>query len=450
MVPLAVSAWWTQYASELTKIGLGLDILLAIALVIEYQITPKQNLITAERQVEERLSIGRDNKVSLEIRYAGKAPLQCEIKDDAPAGVDFDSARAQVFRTILKPEEGVSISYILHPRKRGSYSFGKLNIRYKSLLGLTWKEAKIDLVKKVKVYSDLKALHDLSVKLSHSSELGELHQKKRGQGTEFASLREYSVGDDSKAIDWNATARRDRPVVRTYETEQEQRLLILVDAGRMMVSDLEGLTRFDRALNAALCLALTGLTHNDQVGIGVFADKPLLYLPPKRGKIYMNRILEATFAVEPKMVEPDYAGILAYFASCQKGRSLMVVLTDLTDPTGSQALLSGLASLAPRHLPFCVTLKDRQVLELAQSSSINSLLENDYGNQSKKKESGAEKREEIESIYKRAIAIDLLNQREIALSTLTRRGCMVLDCPPQDLSDKLVEKYLEVKSRGRL
>ncbi len=460
MVPMAGAAWWPHFASELIKLGLAIDILLAIALVIEYQITPKPSSIAAARQVEDRLSIGRDNKVSLEITYKGTAPLRCEVKDDVPAGMEFDSIRAQIFRTTLKPQESISLNYNLHPRKRGSYTFGKTNIRYLSLLGLTWRELKVDLTRNIKVYSDLKALHDLSVKLSHSSELGELHQKKRGQGTEFASLREYAVGDDSKAIDWNATARRDRPVLRTYETEQEQRLLILVDAGRMMVSDLEGLTRFDRALNAALCLALTGLSHNDQVGIGIFADKPLLYLPPKRGNIYMNRILEATFSVEAKMVEPDYAGILAYFASAQKGRSLMVVLTDLTDPTGSQALLSGLANLAPRHLPFCVTLKDRQVLEMAHATGTVATAGHDASenasesaNETKTKNpelKGAAKRRAVETIYKRAVAIDLLNQREIALSTLTRRGCLVLDCPPQDLSDKLVEKYLEVKARARL
>lgn len=446
MVPFTAAAFLPDLASVLTKVGLAIDFLLLVAVIIEYQVTPGATTITASRKVDERLSIGRENKVTIEIGYQGQTPLKCEIKDDVPTGLATDltgnnQVQNQIFTCQLQPNQTTGLTYTLQPRKRGAYKFGKLNVRYLSAFGLTWREIKFDLDKEVKVFSDLKALHELSVKLSHSSELGELHQKKRGQGTEFASLREYAVGDDSKAIDWNATARRDRPVVRTYETEQEQRLLILVDAGRMMVSDLDGLTRFDRALNAALCLALTGLTHNDQVGIGIFADKPLLYLPPKRGKLNMNRILEATFAVEPRMVEPDYAGILSYFASAQKGRSLMVVLTDLTDPTGSQALLSGLANLAPRHLPFCVTLKDREVVELANSNA-ETLKKAEL--QSKKKS------DTIEAIYKKAIAIDLLNQREIALSVLTRRGCLVLDCPPQDLSDKLVEKYLEIKARARL
>lgn len=431
IVPMAAAAWW----AELVKIGLALDLMLLIAFLIDRQITPPPSTIDARREMDERLSIGRDNDVVLTISYKGGIPISCLIKDDSPEGIEKS---ATLLSVQLQPGKESRIAYRLSPRRRGSYQFGQINLRYLSRLGLFFYERKVQATAKIKVYSDLKALHDLSIKLSHSSELGELHQRKRGQGTDFASLKEYSSGDDCKAIDWRATARRDRPVIRTYEAEQEQRLLILVDAGRMMVSDLEGLSRFDRALNAALCLALTGLSHNDQVGIGIFADKPLLYLPPKRGKPYMHRILEGTFAVEPRMVEPDYAGILSYFASAQKGRSLMVVLTDLTDPTGSQALLSGLANLAPRHLPFCVTLKDRQVQKFA-SQDLASI-----------EKASPHKGDIVNKVYQKAVALDLTSQRELALSVLTRRGCLVLDAAPQELSDRLVEKYIEVKSRGRL
>lgn len=427
MIPLAAAAQWP----ELARLGFTIDVLILLALVIDFQITEKASLIQASREVEERLSIGRENEVVIRITYQGASPLKCLVKDDSPQAIYKDQ---ELFELSLTPGTTSKITYKLLPLRRGLYEFGRLNIRYLSKLGLFWRERQVQATRPVKVFSDLKALQELSVKLSHSSELGELHKKKRGQGTDFASLREYTDGDDAKAIDWRATARRDRPVLRTYEAEQEQRLLILVDAGRMMVSELDGLTRFDRALNAALCLALTGLSHNDQVGIGIFADKPLLYLPPKRGKGYMHRILEATFAVEPRMVEPDYAGILAYFAQAQKGRSLMVVLTDLTDPTGSQALLSGLANLTPRHLPFCVTLKDKDVQRLATEKLDESKVNKGT----------------LEALYQKAVAIDLSNQRELALSVLTRRGCLVLDATPQELSDRLVDRYLEVKARGRL
>lgn len=409
------------------------DGIILFILFIDYQLTQRPKFLSATREVTDRLSIGRQNEVTLSVVNQGQGTLKVRVKDDYPSNLDSDVAE---FDFTLLPESQSTLEYNLTPTRRGLYQFGNINIRYLSFLGLFWRQMRVEAKKPVKVYSDLKTLYDLSIKLSRSSELGELHQRKRGQGTDFASLKEYTIGDDAKMIDWKATARRDRPVVRTYEAEQEQRLVVLIDAGRMMASDLEGLTRFDHALNAALCLCLTGLSHNDLVGVGIFADKPLMYLPPRRGKGYMKSILEGAFDIEPKMVEPDYVGVLSYFSSVQKGRSLMVVLSDLTDPTGSQALLAGLASMPPRHLPFCVTLRDRQVNQMAQPMPIA--------------EPTAKNDEDLDHIFRRAVATDLLNQRELALSVLQRRGCLVLDCPPQELSDRLVDKYLEIKTRARL
>ncbi|HEY9712031.1 MAG TPA: DUF58 domain-containing protein [Chroococcales cyanobacterium] len=431
----AVLLGLSQFYPLLKNFGLVLDIVLAIFVVIDYQLTIRPSFIIGSRELSDRLSIGRENSITLKILNQGAQPISCLVKDDYPRNLEADVA---LFAFRLPALGESTLTYSVRPKRRGAYQFGDINLRYKSRLGLFWRQVKLPAARTIKVYSDLKALYDLSIRLSRSSELGELHQRKRGQGTDFSSLREYTVGDDAKLIDWKATARRDRPVVRTYEAEQEQRLLILIDAGRMMVSDLEGLTRFDHALNAALCLALTDLTHNDQVGLGIFADKPLLYLPARRGKGYLKNMLDGCFDVEPRLVEPDYLGMLSYFAAAQKGRSLIVVLTDLTDPVGSQSLLSGLAGLSPRHLPFCVTLTDRQVIAVANSHLPSSQSDKEIASI------------ELEPLYRRAVAIDLLAQREVALSVLQRRGCLILDCPPQELSDKIVDQYLEIKTRARL
>lgn len=424
-----------NWFAPLKTAAYAVDVIVLVLLIVDYQLTLDKKFVSASRQVADRLSIGRENAVELRILNEGGMPLKCRVRDDFPPELQSD---VREFEFELPANRVSTLTYHLLPKRRGSYAFGLINIRFQSYLKLFWHEVKCPAQQTIKVYSDLKTLHELSVKLSHSSELGELHQRRRGQGTDFSSLKEYTVGDDAKAIDWKATARRDRPVVRTYEAEQEQRLLILIDAGRMMASDLEGLTRFDHALNSALCLALTGLSHNDQVGFGIFADKPLMYLPPRRGKSHLKSILEASFDVEPRLVEPDYAGMLSYFATAQKGRSLIVVLSDLTDPVGSQALLTGLASLGKRHLPFCVTLKDRQVTDIANSNVVRA--------------DGTSGTSEVdmEKAYQRAIAIDLLAQRELALTVLQRRGCLVLDCPPQELSNKLVDNYIEIKTRARL
>ncbi|MGD9682698.1 MAG: DUF58 domain-containing protein [Candidatus Obscuribacterales bacterium] len=428
ILPFALATFY----APLHTLGITVDFIILVLLVIDYELTQRPSFIMATRLVQDRLSIGRTNNVSLRVTNSGTASLRMRLKDDFPQAIE---SNVEEFEFELKGNSTSEMDYELKPMRRGAYEFGNINIRYLSFLGLFWRQVRIEARESVKVFSDLKKLYELSIKLAHSTELGELHQRKRGQGTDFASLREYTEGDDIKAIDWKATARRDRPVLRTFEAEQEQRLLILIDAGRMMLSDLEGLNRFDHALNAALCLALTGLTHNDQVGLGIFAEQALLYLPPRRGKAYLKKMLESTFDAEPRMVEPDYAGMLSYFAAAQKGRALIVVLTDLTDPIGSQSLLAGLARLSGRHLPFCVTLKDRQIIDVSREiTTVGSSSDQDM----------------LERTYRKAIATDLLNERELALSVLQRRGCLILDCPPQSLSDKLVDTYLEIKTRARL
>lgn len=416
----AVSA----FVPNLLAIGAGINVCVLLAGIADYFLTSKKELISAQRVVVERLSIGRQNEVAIEVFSQANVALFMKLKDSFPQAIESD---VQEFAFKIAAQSRAKLEYLLLPRQRGAFQFDDIYIRYLSRFGLFWRHVKVPAKKEIRVYPDLKSLKELSIKLAQSSELGVLKVRKRGQGTDFSALREYVNGDDARSIDWKATARRDRPVLRVYEVEKEQTLMVLVDAGRMMVSDLEGLSRFDHALNAALSLVLTGLMRNDQVGLGIFADKPILYMPPRRGKPYLTRILEACCDTRARMVEPDYLGALSFFAGAQKSRSLMVVISDLTDPTGSQALLSGMASLSPRHLPFCVTLRDREVDHIAEESAA-----------------------EIHGVFKRAVATDLIAQRELAFSHLARRGCLVLDCPPQELSSKLVDKYLEIKARGLL
>jgi uncharacterized protein (DUF58 family) len=430
VVILFAGAAWLP---TLSKLASAADALLLLFFILDLNLTQSPKLLSASREVNERLSIGRANPVSIRISNTGSAVLHCRGRDDYPEVMEVDF---KDFIFDLQPGGMSVIEYNITPNRRGAYKLGNFTVRYRSVIGLFWRQVRFDLARDIKVFSDLHALQELSLKLSRSSAQGEFHQRKRGHGTDFSSLREYAVGDPADKIDWKATARRDRPIIRTYETEQEQRLVILVDAGRMMLSDMAGLTRFDHALNSALALALTGLTFNDQVGFGIFADKPLAYLPPRRGKGYLKKILEITHAIHPSMIEPDYSSALSHFASLQKGRCLIVVFTDLTDPLGSKALLQGLANLSPRHLPFCVTLKDKQVTEVANRELTNVDDE--------------DRQKKLDTVFERAVAIDLLEQRELALSVLQRQGCLILDCAPEELSNKVVNKYLEIKMRNTL
>jgi uncharacterized protein (DUF58 family) len=138
-------------------------------------------------------------------------------------------------------------------------------------------------------------------------------------------------------------------------------------------------------------------------------------------------MVERLTPIQPVLEESDYLAVATHAAQQQHRRSLVVILTDIVDATASAELLSALARLRPRHLPFCVTLRDAAIDHQAHQSTA-----------------------EVGAAYQRAVALDLLGQREVAFARLKRRGVLVLDAPASQISDPLVESYLRLKTQSRL
>jgi uncharacterized protein (DUF58 family) len=290
-----------------------------------------------------------------------------------------------------------------------------------------WHQWTVPSEEAVAVYPDLVGLRSLSLRLSLES-TGSLRQSRRlGLGTEFAELREYAQGDDIRLIDWKATARRQVPYVRVLEPDREQTLIILLDRGRMMTEQVRGLQRFDWGLNATLALAMAGLHRGDRVGVGVFDREVVSWTPPERGMPQFHRLLERLTPLQPVLLEPDYRGAVSRLVDRQTRRALVVMITDIVDKNASAELLTALMRLAPRYLPFCVTLRDPQVDAIADTTALS-----------------------IDGAYRRAVAIDLLAQRQAVFSQLKQKGVLVLDAPASSLSESLVDRYLRIKARNLL
>jgi uncharacterized protein (DUF58 family) len=303
-------------------------------------------------------------------------------------------------------------------------------------LGLAWRDWQIPAKQAVRVYPDLIGLKELAVRLAIENS-GAMRQARRmGNGTEFAELREYRTGEDIRLIDWKATARRvlalqggfaNRPVVRVLEPEQEQTLFILLDRGRLMTAKVGGLKRFDYGLNATLSLAMAGLSRGDKVGVAVFERDLTTWIPPERGNHHLSKLVDRLTPIQPVLLEPDYLGAVTKVITQQTRRALVVVITDLVDVTASSELLSAMMRLAPRYLPFCVILNDPLVAQIAHAHTDNT-----------------------KDTYARAVALDLLAQRQIAFAQLRQKGVLVLDAPCDRITGELVDRYLELKTRNLL
>ncbi|HEY9806972.1 MAG TPA: DUF58 domain-containing protein, partial [Candidatus Obscuribacterales bacterium] len=348
--------WPGESGLLLAVLGLLLFDLVVLGLAVWDAQQVRSHLVKVERQPLHRLSIGRDNPIVLALQTAVQ-PATIQVRDTYPAAfsVSYSSLKATLLANSRQ-----ELTYTIHPTQRGQFQWGDIQVRQLGAWGLAWQDWRVPQTQTVDVYPDLLSLRSLSIRLTLLS-TGSIRQSRRlGMGTEFAELREYGLGDDPRLIDWKATARRSRPLVRVLEPEQEQTLIVLLDRGRLMTARVHGLTRFDWGLNATLSLALAGLNRGDRVGVGVFDRQLHTWIPPERGQHHLTKLIERLTPIQPELLEPDYLGAVTRMVNQQTRRALVVVITDVIDTTASAELLAALARLTPRYLPFCVTLRDPQ------------------------------------------------------------------------------------------
>jgi uncharacterized protein (DUF58 family) len=396
---------------------------LLVATIVDYLLLPAPQTFEVERQVEPQLSLGAENPVRVVVRNPYSWSWRITVRDEPPEGVPNDFADTTFD---VSPEKRSVVTYRLTPHQRGDIQFGDLWIRVVGKLGLIARQHRIPAADHIKVYPNLieAAKFTLMARRGRLQQMGIRAARLVGTGSEFESLREYQRDDEYRRIDWKATARRGKLISRQYEVERSQNVVLVIDVGRTMMAEIDGIAKLDYAVNAALLLAYVASLTDDKVGLLVFADTVQTWIPPAKGRGQVYRILDALYNAEARRSEPDYRGAFAYLKSRWRRRSLMVCFTDLWDPDSSRQTMAELASLQPRHLVACVTLMDTKVLRRAQAPLKS-----------------------VDDLYEQGVALQVLDDRGRATSELQRRGVLVVDSPADKLSAALVNRYLEVKER---
>ena len=404
-----------------------LALLAALAAVgLDRALLTKPSVIGVERRHEPRLSLGADNRIALEVTNNSPRTLRFVLRDGAPP-----ECRASVLHLAgeAAPHGNAILLYTLRPLRRGDHAFGDAVLRWDSPLGLLRRQATFPLAETVKVYPNLLEIrkYDLLARRGRLQEAGLRASRRFGTGTEFESLREYQPDDDYRRINWKATAHRGRPMTAEFETERSQNVLAVLDAGRLMATEVGGLTKLDHALNTSLLLAYVAGLRGDRVGLLAFSDRLLAYLPPRRGRRAFLTMLATLYNLAAEPVEPDFDRAFQFLAARQMRRSLLVLFTDLTDRDVGSALVQHLTRLARQHLAVCVTLSD-PVVHAAASATPRTTA----------------------AVYERVVAARLLEERAEVLAALRQRGALTLDVPADRLTVAVVNKYLELKARTRL
>lgn len=198
-------------------------------------------------------------------------------------------------------------------------------------------------------------------KLSRNIFAGEYHSQFKGRGMAFSEVREYQPGDDVRSIDWNVTARLNKPYIKVFEEERELIVMLLVDvSGSRHFGTLSQMKR-DMIAEVAATLAFSTIANNDKVGVIFFSDKIEKFIPAKKGKTHVLHIIRELLSFEPSSTGTNIAQALQYFSNAQKRHCTAFLISDFIEPGD---MYKPLMIASNRHEINAIQIYDRREAEL--------------------------------------------------------------------------------------
>jgi len=381
------------------------------------------------RRLPAAFAIGVRREIHLFIELEGNAHWTCELHDHADPSL---APEGLPLRLELSPGARVTTSYAVVPTRRGALVFAPAEIRLRSRWRLVELLERIGVQETRRVYPDFAqvARYAWLAGDRRLQEIGIKSYQQRGQGTDFKQLAEYRIGDSVRHIDWRATLRLNRPIVREFQDERDQCVLVLVDCGRRMRADDRrqriGTSHFDQVLNAVMLLAYVALKQGDALGAMTFGTPAgeERSFPPRKGTHALNALMGELYAVEPTATHSDYVAAAQSVLRGYPRRALVIVITNFRDEDSTE-LGHALRLLRSRHLVLLASLRERIVGELIAQplTSGDAAIDVASGH-----------------LYEQA--------RRDAFNRLAARDAMMVDAEPRDLGIALVNRYHAIKRAG--
>ncbi|MHB8897205.1 MAG: DUF58 domain-containing protein [Thermoguttaceae bacterium] len=404
-----------------------MDLLLAAGAVIDLFSLPRRRDFSVTRETGRVASLAKRHRVRLSIVNRSTRACTVSVRDDAAPILNPDPPQ---FDDLEMPARSrIELEYGLRPGRRGAFELAEVFLRVRSRWSLWQKLMAHPEVSHVNVYPDMQQLGQYAIlaRTNRLSQLGVRRTRRIGQDHDFERLRDYAVDDNYKHIDWRATARRRKLTVKDYQATRSQRVIFLVDCGRMMTNTSAGLSLLDHAFNAMLMLSWVALRQSDTVGLCCFSDEIHGFVPARGGMGQMNRLLHACFNRFPRRVESRYDQAFRFLATHARKRSLVVLITNVIDEVNANQVERYLTNLVGRHLPLGVLLRDHRLFDAVEP-------ELPVG----------------DDLWRAAAAADILAWRHQVLTDMMGKGAMMLDVFPEEMTAPLINRYLEVKARHLL
>ncbi len=410
---------------------LVVDGALVVLFLVDWLLAPRGAHFDITRQLPKVITLGGSDTLTWRVHGRRGRSFRIAVADELAPSLGAGSRR---FAGVVPANGALTASTTLTPARRGRFEPSELVWRTDGPLGLASRQGRQQQPATLRVYPRFRSREEAELRIDRARilEVGLRSAKGRGGGTEFDQLREYTVDDEFRRIDWSATARAGRPIVRTFRAERNQNVVVLFDNGRVMAGRVasdstEGVPRAEFAMDAALLITTVATRLGDRCGLLAFDRGVRAMVRPGHGRGQLGLVTDALYELEPSLVDSDYAGAFHHLLAHFRRRALIVLLTDLVEQAVGESLLPALPVLSRSHLLLVGAIQDPQVRAWADAPVTDD-----------------------ESAYRQAAAARTLRSRARAAARLRAAGATVVDAPPDQLAPMLGDAYLEMKASGRL
>lgn len=399
---------------------------LVLAAVIDSLLAVKHSSIAVERHHRPTVEKGGRTELVWRISNRSRRAIRVHVADTLAPSLRAGEDR---FTTTIAGSSTAVATTELAPVRRGKFPMPDLTVRIEGPLGLASRQRRMPCPTTLRVLPFFRSRKDAEIKINAARimEIGLRSARGFGAGTEFETLREYGNDDDFRRIDWRASARAGKAIVRTFRAERNQNVVILLDNGRVMAGQVDGFPRVEHTMDAAMMLCTVATRLGDKCGLVTFDTEVRSIVAASRNKNHIARHIDAMFHLEPVLAESDYVSAFGQTIARFRRRALLVVLTDLVEQAVAESLLPALPLILRTHLVVIGAVSDPVISEWASAHPTTE-----------------------DEAYRTAASINALAERQRTAARLRAAGATVIDAPSTVLPGKLADEYLAMKASGRL
>ena len=402
---------------------------LSLAILCDYALAAPVRTLQFTRSGDTSVRLGESAEVHLTVTNPSGRRLHAQLRDAWPpsswlAGTEQIASRHQVR---IPAGERRRLTTLLRPTRRGDRNAERVTVRSFGPMGLAARQGNHEVPWTLRVLPPFTSRKHLPSRLARLRELdGRTSMLTRGEGTEFDSLRAYVPGDDTRAIDWRATARQSTVAVRTWRPERDRHILVVLDTGRTSAGRVGDVPRLDAAMDATLLLTALAARAGDRVGLLAYDRRVRAQVRGGTAGDVLPAMVNALAPLEPELVETDARGLCAATLKNASRRSLIVLITSLDAAPVEEGILPVLPRLTQRHTVLMASVADPHSEEMSTGRGT------------------------VDAVYEAAAGAQAQTQRRRTAEKLQRHGVTVVDATPEKLAPALADAYLALKAAGRL